>query len=70
MFYTTFCFLSNIINCQEQLKIIKQTDGPCYIGKTEHNVKVRWNEHNPGKVQNNQNTFEATSSTVLHRLSF
>ena len=27
MFYTTFCFLSNIIiNCQEQLKAIQQTE--------------------------------------------
>ena len=69
-FTQLFCFLSNIISCQEQLKIIKQTDGSCYIGKTEHNVKVRLNEHNPRKVQNNQNTFEATSSTVLHGLSF
>ena len=25
-FYTTFCFLSNIINCQEQLKTIQQTE--------------------------------------------
>ena len=32
-----------------------------------HYAEVRWNEHNN---QNHQNTFEATSTTILHGLSF
>ena len=37
--------------------------GSRYIRKTKRNAEVRWNEHN-------RNTFEATSTTVLHGLSF
>ena len=43
----------------------------CYIGLTKRNADVRWNEHdNRTKVQNHQNTFEATSTTILQGLSF
>ena len=41
-----------------------------YICETKRNVEVRWNEHNQLKAQNHQNTFEATSTTILHDLSF
>ena len=45
--------------------------GSRYIGETKRNAEVRWNEHNnPIKVQNHQNTFEATSTPILHGLSF
>ena len=44
--------------------------GSRYIGETKRNVEVRWNEHNQLKAQNHQNTFEATSTTILHGLSF
>ena len=42
--------------------------GSRYIGETKRNVEVRWNEHNQLKAQNHQNTFEATSTTILHGL--
>ena len=45
--------------------------GSRYIGETKRNAEVRWNEHsNKLKVQNHQNTFEATSNTIFHGLSF
>ena len=45
--------------------------GSHYIGQTKYNAEVQWNEHNsPIKVQNHQNTFEATSTTILQGLSF
>ena len=44
--------------------------GSRYIGETKRNVEVRWNEHNQLKAQNHQNTFEATSTTILHGLLF
>ena len=45
--------------------------GSRYIGKTKHNAEVRWNEHNNlAKSSEPQNTFEATSTTILHGLLF
>ena len=45
--------------------------GSRYIGETKRNAEIRWNKHNNlTKVQNHWNTFEATSTTALHGLSF
>ena len=45
--------------------------GSRYIGETKCYAEVQWNEHNNRiKVQNHQNTFEATSTTILQGLSF
>ena len=45
--------------------------GSRYIAESKRNAEVKWNEHNnPTKSSEHQNTFEATSTTVLHWLSF
>ena len=45
--------------------------GLCYNGETKCNAEIRWIEHNnPTKSSETSNTFDATSLTVLHGLSF
>ena len=42
-----------------------------YIGETKRNTEVRWSEHNNPTISSEpSNTFEATSTSILHGLSF